>query len=431
MATGTRPGGLWPNFGWPIRPRQRNLLVEHRLPINLPTKITSNGDRVIFKTTFANIAHLTAPLRRLGASSFARVIVIIIGLAATTAYTVPGLQRTAGGWLVGCLWSCLAYFAIDSGVRARTAIQAGLARGYFLSASGFIDLIGVIAVPLALACGLDAPTAWLWASLWILKLAQLSPGFGQLGRVFMLEAKPLASVFTLFMIILFLSSALMLLAERGQQPNAFGSMPETLWWAIVTLTTTGYGDKVPITQLGRLLGGVVMIGGIATFGLCTGILATGFAAETRRRNFIETWDLVSKVPFFQSLDPSAITEITHTLRRLEVPERTPIIRRGKIGDCMYFIAAGEVQVDVKPAPVRLGAGTFFGELALLGDSVRSANVTTTLPSTLLILDLADFRTLTANHPDLKHAIDAEGQRRMKENQQQVRDVQRLEGASPS
>ena len=131
----------------------------------------------------------------------------------------------------------------------------------------------------------------------------------------------------------------MLLAERGQQPNAFGSMPETLWWAIVTLTTTGYGDKVPITQLGRLLGGVVMIGGIATFGLCTGILATGFAAETRRRNFIETWDLVSKVPFFQSLDPSAITEITHTLRRLEVPERTPIIRRGKIGDCMYFIAA--------------------------------------------------------------------------------------------
>ncbi|MGA9008028.1 MAG: hypothetical protein WB495_14370, partial [Xanthobacteraceae bacterium] len=60
---------------------------------NLPTKVTSNGDRVIFKTAFANIAHLTAPLRRLGASSFARVVVIIIGLAAMTAYTVPELQR--------------------------------------------------------------------------------------------------------------------------------------------------------------------------------------------------------------------------------------------------------------------------------------------------------------------------------------------------
>ena len=348
-----------------------------------------------------------------------------------TAFTLTDLQHSAGRWLVACLWSCLGYFAIDGAVRARIAVQAGIARSYLLSASGFIDLVGVIAVPIALLCGLDAPTAWLWASLWILKLAQLSPGFAQLGRVFQLEARPLASVFVLFLIILFLASALMLVTERGQQPNAFGTMPQALWWAVVTLTTTGYGDEVPITQLGRFLGGVVMIGGIATFGLSTGILATGFAAETRRRNFIQTWDLVSKVPFFQSLDPSAITEITHMLRRLEVPERTAIIRRGKVGDCMYFIAAGEAQVDVKPAPVRLAAGTFFGELALLGDSVRSANVTTTMPSTLLILDLADFRTLTAHHPDLKHAIDAEGRRRMKENQEQVGDVQRLGDATPS
>jgi voltage-gated potassium channel len=348
-----------------------------------------------------------------------------------TAYTMPDLQNSAGRWLTACLWTCLGYFTIDSAVRARIAIQAGMARSYFLSASGFIDLVGVITVPIALACGLDAPTAWLWASLWILKLAQLSPGFAQLGRVFLLEARPLASVFVLFLIILFLSSALMLVVERGRQPGALGTMPQALWWAVVTLTTTGYGDEVPITQLGRFLGGVVMIGGIATFGLSTGILATGFAAETRRRNFIQTWDLVSKVPFFQSLDPSAITEITHMLRRLEVPERTAIIRRGKVGDCMYFIAAGEVQVDVKPAPVRLGTGTFFGELALLGDSVRSANVTTTMPSTLLTLDLADFRTLTAHHPDLKRAIDAEGQRRMSENQQQMRDVQRVGSTTPS
>jgi voltage-gated potassium channel len=348
-----------------------------------------------------------------------------------TAYTVPDLQQPpAGRWVVACLWCCLGYFAIDTAVRMRIAIQAGTARHYLLSASGFADVISVIAVPAALLYGADPPTAWLWAALWIFKLAQLSPGFGELGRVFIREAKPLASVLALFLIILFLSSAIMFVTERSLQPGAFGNLPEALWWAVVTLTTTGYGDKVPITWLGRLLGGVVMIGGIATFGLCTGILATGFAAETRRRNFIQTWDLVSKVPFFQSLDPSAITEITHMLRRLEVPERTAIIRRGKAGDCMYFIAAGEVQVDIRPEPIRLGAGTFFGELALLGDSVRSANVTTTTPSTLLMLDLADFRTLTAHHPDLKHAIDAEGQRRMEENQQ-MRDLQRVSGAATS
>jgi voltage-gated potassium channel len=355
--------------------------------------------------------------------------VLVLGLTALTAYTVPELQRAAGGWLIACLWSCLAYFAIDGVVRANAAIQGGKIWPHLFSFSGFVDLIAVIAVPIALLCGVPPATAWLLASLWVLKLAQDSPGFAQLQRVFVVEAKALASVFALFLIVLFLSSAAMFLIERHAQPTAFNSMPQALWWAVVTLTTTGYGDKVPITDLGRLLGGIVMICGIATFGLSTGILATGFAAETRRRNFIRTWDLVSKVPFFQSLDPAAITEITHLLRLLEVPERTAIIRRGKIGDCMYFIAAGEVQVDVKPAPVRLGPGAFFGELALLGDSVRSANVATTMPSTLLILDLADFRTFTANHPDLKRAIDAEAQRRMNENQD-IRERQRFGGGSP-
>jgi voltage-gated potassium channel len=375
-----------------------------------------------------SLIHFATPIRRFGASALARISVLVVGLAALTAYTEPTLQRTAGGWLMACLWSCLGYYAIDGAMRAHAATRVGKLRSHIFSFSGLIDLIAVMAVPIALLCGAPAPTAWLLASLWVLKLAQDSPGFAQLQRVFVVEAKALASVLALFLIVLVLSSAAMFVIERNAQPNAFSSLPQALWWAVVTLTTTGYGDKVPITDLGRLIGGIVMICGIATFGLSTGILATGFAAETRRRNFIQTWDLVSKVPFFQSLDPAAITEITHLLRLLEVPERTAIIRRGKIGDCMYFIAAGEVQVDVKPTPVRLGPGAFFGELALLGDSVRSANVTTTMPSTLLILDLADFRTFTANHPDLKRAIDAEAQRRMNENQQQ-RERQRAGGGS--
>jgi voltage-gated potassium channel len=358
------------------------------------------------------------------------MVVLAIGLSAMTAYTMPELQKTAGGRLSACLWCCLAYFAIECVVRARTAVRAGNAKQHILSLSGFVDLLGLVAVPIALLCGVAPPTAWLLASFWVLKLAQNSPAIALIARVFVVEAKALAGVSALFLIVLFLSSAAMYVLEHDQQPGPFGTLPAALWWGVATLTTTGYGDAIPLTHLGRILSAVVMICGIATFGLWTGILATGFAAETRRRNFIQTWDLVSTVPFFQSLDPAAITDITHMLRRLEVPERTAIIRRGKVGDCMYFIAAGEVQVDIKPTPVRLGAGAFFGEIALLGDSIRTANVTTTMPSTLLILDLADFRTLTANHPDLKRAIDSEGQRRMSANQQ-LRDRQRLGGAAPS
>jgi voltage-gated potassium channel len=385
---------------------------------------------VMSKSLLTNVARHTAPLRRFGASTLARHVVLAIGLAAMTALTVPDLQNSDGVWLSACLWCCLAYFAIECAVRAGASFRAGSAKSALLSPSGVVDLLGVLPVPIALICGVAPPTAWLFASLWILKLAQDSPGFAQLGRVFVVEAKPLASVFTLFLIVLFLASAVMHVLERADQPQAFGTLPGALWWAVVTLTTTGYGDEVPHTPLGRLLGAAVMISGIATFGLWIGILATGFTAESRRRNFIQTWDLVSKVPFLQSLDPPAVTEITHMLRRVEVPERTAVIRQGKVGDCMYFIAEGEVEVDVDPTPVRLGPGAFFGELALLGDSIRTANVSTTKPSTLLILDLADFRTVMAHHSDLARAIDEEGRRRLSENQRR-RELQRHGGASPS
>jgi voltage-gated potassium channel len=388
----------------------------------------TTGDGIDVKGAVTRLAYYSAPLRRFGASALARFVILVIGLAAMTAFTVPRLAESSGNVIVACLWGCLAYFAVEGLLRAVAAFQAGQLRNYLLSPTGLIDLIAVLPVPIALACGGAPSQAWLLGSFWVLKLAHDSPGLAQLGRVFMIEATALASVLTLFLIVLFLSAVAMHVMEGEAQPAAFGTLPASLWWAVVTLTTTGYGDEVPKSYLGHLLGAFVMICGIATFGLWTGILATGFAAESRRRNFLQTWNLVSKVPFFQALDPAAIAEITHMLRRLELPARTLVIRRGRVGDCMYFIAAGEVAVEVKPTPVRLGAGAFFGELALLGDSIRTANVSTSAPSTLLILDLADFRTITARHPELARSIDAEANRRMSENQR-VRERQLDGGVS--
>jgi voltage-gated potassium channel len=93
-----------------------------------------------------------------------------------------------------------------------------------------------------------------------------------------------------------------------------------------------------------------------------------------------------------------------------------IIRKGQTGDCMYFIAAGEVEVDLPGKKVQLSEGAFFGEMALLGNNLRSANITTTRVSRLLVLDLVDFRMLMARHPDLAETIDAEARRRALENE---------------
>ena len=129
-----------------------------------------------------------------------------------------------------------------------------------------------------------------------------------------------------------------------------------------------------------------------------------------------TLSLLTSIPRRIRLGPAAIADVTQMLRTIDLPARTMIIRKGQVGDCMYFIASGEVEVDLPGKKVTLGDGAFFGEMALLGNNLRSANITTTQVSKLLVLDLVDFRLLMARHPDLAATIDAEAKRRVQENE---------------
>jgi voltage-gated potassium channel len=344
-------------------------------------------------------------------ASRAHYFTLAVGLAAMMAITVPNLHDQVRSWLTVILWCCLGFFTSEFAIKSWLGANAKAMRNYPLTSSGIIDLLAVLPVPLAFLIGVPSDTAWLLASLWLLKLAPVVPGLSLLGRVIEQEARPLASVFVIFLIVLVLSAVALYVLERTGQPERFGSLPRALWWAVSTLTTTGYGDAVPETFLGRMIAGIVMICGLGVFGLWTGILATGFAAEHRRRDFIQNWDLVTSVPFLRNLNAPAVIELTHKLRRLDLAERIVVVRRGRPGDCMYFIASGGVEVKVEPQPIRLGAGSFFGEFALLDGSPRTATVVTTMPSTLLILEVSDFRAFTAHHPELAKAVEREAARR--------------------
>jgi voltage-gated potassium channel len=343
-------------------------------------------------------------------------VAVTSGVGAMVLLTLNPAFEVVRYCVEGVLWACLAFFVFEWIVRIRHAALAGRGLAYLLSGRGLVDAASAIAVPLALLSGADPRTAWLLAVVWLVKVIPGVPGLRQLRRVLVLESGPLLSVLAIFLIVLFLGSVAEYLLEHDVQPETFGSVPAALWWAVATLTTTGYGDVVPITPLGRMVAALVMISGLGVFGLWTGILATGFAAETRRDNFLKTWESVSKVPFFATLGPSAIADVTHMLRTIDLPPRAMIIRKGQTGDCMYFIASGEVEVDLPGKKVRLGEGAFFGEMALLGNNLRSANLTTTRLSKLLVLDLVDFRLLMARHPDLAETIDAEAKRRALENE---------------
>jgi voltage-gated potassium channel len=342
-------------------------------------------------------------------------LAVASGVAMMLLLTVDPAYEAAHHSVDSVLWACLAFFVFEWVVRLRHAFQTDRARAYVVSFRGLVDATAALAVPLAMIVGANPKSAWLFGILWMLKVVPGIPGLRQLRRVLVLESGPLLSVLVIFLMVLFLAAVAEYLLERDVQPAGFSSVPAALWWAVATLTTTGYGDVVPITPLGRMVAAVVMICGLGVFGLWAGILATGFAAETRRDNFLKTWESVSKVPFFAALGPAAIADVTGMLRTIDLPARTTIIRKGQVGDCMYFIAAGEVEVDLPGKKIALGDGAFFGEMALLGNNLRSANITTTRVSQLLVLDLVDFRVLMARHPDLAETIDAEAKRRVLEN----------------
>jgi voltage-gated potassium channel len=281
-----------------------------------------------------------------------------------------------------------------------------------LSLSGILDLLTV--VPIALT----APFYWtpdgtpLLACLWLLRLARYSSGPHMVITVLVRERAAILGLLLLFVFVLVLASILAFLAESKAQPEAFGSVVDTLWWTITTLTTTGYGDRVPVTGLGKILGGSVMIGGIVLFALLAGLLATSFAAEVRRRDFLQSWDMLARVPFFQEAGLATIADLASILRPRDLPARAQVTRRGQPGDCMFFIVSGEVEILLDPRSVRLGPGQFFGEIALLTGGPRNATAMTTRATQLLVLDIADFRSLAASRPQLTDLIKREADRRM-------------------
>ena len=84
----------------------------------------------------------------------------------------------------------------------------------------------------------------------------------------------LSILFIVFVLIII--SSIMYYVERETQPQAFSSIPATMWWGVSTLTTVGYGDMVPVTSLGKILGGLFSIVGVGLFALPAGILSSGF-----------------------------------------------------------------------------------------------------------------------------------------------------------
>ncbi|MEG3901064.1 ion transporter [Microcoleus sp. B4-C5] len=117
----------------------------------------------------------------------------------------------------------------------------------------------------------------------LLKMSRYSESVRTLGTVLYAKKEELiATAFAVFILLIFASS-IMYFVESEAHPEAFGSIPDAMWWGVVTLTTVGYGDIYPITPLGKLLGAMLAFLGIGIFALPAGIIAGGFSEELQKR----------------------------------------------------------------------------------------------------------------------------------------------------
>ena len=285
---------------------------------------------------------------------------------------------------------------------------------YMTSFVGLVDLLAVLPALLALVVPIPVDALRLLRVARLLKLARYTPALNLFAAVIRNESRALLATLLVVAVLLVLEATIMYTLEREAQPKVFASIPHAMWWAIVTIATVGYGDMYPITPAGKVFGGMVMVIGIAVFAVPAGILATGFASEIRKRDFVVTWQTVANVPLFAGLDAARIAEIARLLKRQVVPAQFAVVRRGDPADAMFFIMGGEVQVDVAPRPVRLTKGQYFGEIALLRDTVRTATVTTLSECQLLSLDVADFRRLLDSNPGLNAVITRTAEARLGE-----------------
>jgi voltage-gated potassium channel len=156
---------------------------------------------------------------------------------------------------------------------------------YFFSWEALIDLAAILPFYIGGLLVLDLRELRLLRLLRLVRIFRLTnymKATQVITNVFKNRFQELMIAFLLTTALIIISACLMFFAEHNAQPEKFTSIPATLYWSVVTLTTTGYGDLFPITPLGRLLTGVILMAGIALFALPAGIITAGFLEEIRK-----------------------------------------------------------------------------------------------------------------------------------------------------
>lgn len=235
--------------------------VSRRIDLFLTALVIAN----IISITLESVPHIYAEYKTL----FTWIEIISVGI-----FTVEYLCRV---WVAPSKISGPCSFADACKARAK----------YMLSFSGLVDLLSILPFYLrAFFPYLDLRILRALRLLRILKLSHYNSAMEDLFEAINEERRSFYAASYLFAILFILSSTLMYFAEYRTHPTGFQSIPDSMYWALITLTTVGYGDITPITVAGKLIAVGSAILGVIVVALITGIVASSFNAQLERRNII-------------------------------------------------------------------------------------------------------------------------------------------------
>lgn len=225
------------------------------------------------------------------------ITLIILNIIAVMLETMPSIERNpdAMRFFHYFDWVSVIIFTIEYVLRVWSSNHEEKYRHsfwgrlkYMVSPGALIDLIAIVPSYLHAFIGLDLRILRMLRLLRFLRLFRLTSylkSAHMMANIFKKRINELGLSLVLVIFLIIISSCIMYFAEHltpSLDESKFQSIPATIWWSVVTLTTTGYGDMYPLTDLGKAMASIIMLTGVAFFALPAGIITAGFLEEFRK-----------------------------------------------------------------------------------------------------------------------------------------------------